>query len=94
MIYTESLKQEPPECASKYDSAEMRALVALCRELQRGAGNRPFFLDCRTAGRLIGVDRQTANRWLSLVLQADGVLERTRTGTRGKGSEFRYLPEI
>jgi len=93
-IYTHALKQDLPECAQRYDSLQMRSLVALCRELQREAGNKPFFLDCRTAGRLVGVDRQTANRWLSLVLSADQILERIRKGVRGRGSEYRYLQEL
>lgn len=94
MIYMQALKLEPPECATRYDTAELCNLVALCRELQRVAGDKPFFLDCRTAGRLIGVDRQTANRWLTLVLTTDEVVKRTCKGCRGKASEYRYLPDL
>ncbi len=94
VLYLEALKQPRPECVMRYDTPELRNLVALCRELQRAAGQSPFFLDCRTAGRLIGTDRQRAHRWLTLVLIADGVLELTAKGSRGRASEYRYLPAL
>ena len=39
-------------------------LVGICRELQRRAGDAPFFLGCRTAAELLGVEHNTAARWL------------------------------
>jgi hypothetical protein len=49
-----------PEVAHQYDSIGLRRFVALCRELQRAAGNGPIFLAVRTADRLLGVDPTTA----------------------------------
>ena len=40
-----------PDIALQYDTAEVRLLICLCRELQRHHGDEPFFLDCRTAGK-------------------------------------------
>ena len=86
---------ELPEVATEYDQQALKLLVALCRELQRSAGERQFFLSCRTAGRLLGVDHTTANRWLFL-LTSDGVLKKVTPGERGKriAARYRYLGEM
>lgn len=69
----------------------VRLLAALCRELQRTAGDEPFFLGCRTAGGLLGVNHVQAWRWMYL-LQAEGLLEVTERGSqcKNKASRFRY----
>lgn len=83
-----------PQAAFRYEQPGLRLLVALCRELQRASGDRPFFLGCRTAGRLLGVDHTTAWRWLFL-LQHDRpqVLEVVEKGGRARrqASRYRYL---
>ena len=59
----EKAKGRPlPQAARQYESPGVRLLVALCQELQRAAGDEPFFLGCRTAGRLLKVDHTTAWR--------------------------------
>jgi hypothetical protein len=82
-----------PEAALSFDRPQVRELVALCRLLQRSAGDRPFFLACRTAGSLWGVTHVTAWNWLSLLV-AEGVLEVVTTGSKAtkQASEYRYLP--
>lgn len=90
-----AIASEPPFVAIElYGSIHepIVILAALCRELQRIAGAREFFLDCRTAGRLIGRDHTTAWRYLE-VLCADGILA---VGTKGskasrKASSFRFI---
>jgi hypothetical protein len=64
-------------------------LASLCRELADGAGD--FFLDVRTAGRLLGADHATAWRWLK-VLCADGILRAGAVGSRAtrRASRFTY----
>ncbi|MFH1920110.1 MAG: hypothetical protein ABIP48_09530 [Planctomycetota bacterium] len=81
-----------PEVAMRYDQPELRLLVALCRELQRHAGNGTFFLATRTAGELVGVSRQQASRWLRLLVY-DSILNLVNRGDRRgrRASEFRYL---
>ena len=78
----------PPE-ALGYEQEGIRLLASLCRELQRGAGGEPFYLDCRTAGRLVGVDHVTANRWLFL-LCSDGLLVVVEPGQRNRATSYRY----
>ncbi len=91
----EQSKQEPlPRAAQKYERPEFRLLVGLCRELQRASGDEPFFLACRTAGRLLGVRHETAWRWLFL-LDHDGVIKEVEKGdgARRRASRFRYLAD-
>ena len=82
----------PQQVVELYDENEIILLAKICRELQLIAGDRDFFLDCRNAGRLIGVDHTTAWRYLA-VLVADGIL---RPGEKGnaktrKASRFRFI---
>jgi hypothetical protein len=64
--------------------------VALCAELQRRAGREPFFLDCRTAGRLLEVSHTEAAGWLYL-LRADRFLRVVEKGQRGRASSYQYI---
>jgi hypothetical protein len=86
------LQMDPPEVARQYEQAELRLLVSLCRELQRAAGEGPFYLACRTAGRWLDVDHSTANRWLFLLVR-DGVLAEVSKGgpQTKKASRYRFL---
>jgi len=81
----------PPDC-DEYDIEAVVNLVKLCRQLQAMAGDKAFYLDCRTAGQLIGVDHTTAWRWLR-GLAHDRVIEVVSTGskTSRKANEYRYL---
>jgi hypothetical protein len=76
------------------DEEPLRLLASLCRKLQRQAGDADFFLDCRTAGRLLGVPHNTAWRWL-MVLCADGMLRAGEKGSQAKhrASPFRYVAD-
>ena len=81
-----------PAAAKQFEQEPLKLLVALCRELQRSAGKSPFFLSCRTAGCLLGVDHSTASRWLFLLV-AEGVL---RVAVKGgndsrRASRYEYL---
>ena len=64
----------------------------ICRELQRIAGEKPFHLDCRTAGKVLGVHHVTAWRGLRRLVES-GRLRCVRRGDRLKGfaSEFVVL---
>jgi hypothetical protein len=80
---------DPPE-AMEYDAPETRRLVRLCRELQRRAGDKPFFLACATAGALLGLDKMTAWRRLD-VLVVDGVPAVADAHTPARATRYRYL---
>jgi hypothetical protein len=78
----------PPE-ASDYDSENSRLLVKLCIELQRISADQPFFLSCRSAGALLGIDHDCANRML-LMLVRDGILKLVRRGNEHRANRFLY----
>ena len=78
-----------PSAAMAYELPGLRLLVALCCELQRSARDAPFFLSCRTAGRLLEVDHTTAWRWLYLMV-SDGLLEVEEQGKPGRKRATRY----
>lgn len=76
----------------KYDEPRLNVLAALCRELQRAAGDDPFFLSCRSAGELIGVDRMRACRWLALLVH-DGVIAIALQGTTRRATRYFHLKD-
>ena len=94
LIFEQAKRSNPPAAAMRYEQSGLRQLVTLCRELQRHAGDGPFYLGCRTAGRLLGVDHTRAWRWLFL-LKADGVLHESEkgeiAGKRYRATRYRYI---
>jgi hypothetical protein len=76
----------------RFDGEGIRLLIALCRELQSIRGQQPFYLDCRTAGSLLGVTYKTAWTWLE-TLCVLGALKKVSSGTlkNRKANEYRYL---
>ncbi|MCC7316499.1 MAG: bifunctional DNA primase/polymerase [Planctomycetes bacterium] len=79
-----------PQEAASYRQAELRNLVSLCRELQREAGDQPYFLASRTAGEAIGVSWKTACRWLGMLV-ADGVIAVVESHGARRATRYRYL---
>lgn len=76
------------------DHRELQRLAALCRELQREAGDAPFFLSCRTAGELLGVSHTEANRWLFLLAHDHVIVEVAKGGTSEnprRATRYRYV---
>ena len=80
---------QPPEAAAEFERPALRLLVALCRELQRIAGDAPFFLDARKAGELLAIDHATAWRWLRQLCDAE-ILRFVSSGSREKRQANRY----
>lgn len=96
LLFQKAVEGERPRIAmTKYpENQRLQILVSLCRELQRAAGDQPFYLSCRVAGRLFSVSHTEVARWFFL-LESDGILrvvakggthENPRNATR-----FRYL---
>ena len=81
-----------PAAAQGYESKGVRLLIAICRELQKASGDKPFFLSCRTAGKLLELGENghiKAWRWLGLLVH-DGILAEIEKGKPGKGRASRY----
>jgi len=90
--YARAVESDTPPGCDEYDIQAVVNLVKLCRQLQAMAGDKAFYLDCRTAGQLIGVDHTTAWRWLR-GLAHDGVIKVVSTGskTNRRANEYRYV---
>ena len=73
-----------------YGLEGVRDLAALCRELQGMWKGQPFFLSCRTAGRVLGVGHVTAWRWL-FMLEEDGWIKTVAKGGKHRATRFKYL---
>jgi hypothetical protein len=90
----ETAQKSPlPKEAAQFEKPEIRLLVALCRELQRAAGNKAFYLPCRKVQMLMHPDSQdTAARWLRMLVRAKivEVVERGGPDTN-KATRYRYL---
>lgn len=68
-----------------------RRLVAICAELQRLQGEKPFYLDCRNAGLIIDVGYKTAFRMLKQLCE-EGILVKVSSGSyvSGRANEYKY----
>lgn len=95
IVFERACSDGLPDAAERYEQSALQLLVAICRELQRAAGDGPFYLACRTAGQLVEVDHVTANRWLFLLV-ADDVLELVERGGRStrRASRYRYRGDL
>lgn len=91
VILERAKSAEPLAEAMMFEQPALRLLVSVCRELQENTGDAPFFLGCRTAGRLIGVDHVTAWRWLDL-MHCAGLLTLVELGRKcgGRNIASRY----
>jgi hypothetical protein len=99
VMLLERAKRSLPKVAGEYRSPEVQLLVGLCRELQREAGDGPFFLATSTAARVLGLtdrngkpDRKRAWRWLQGLVR-DGVLQLVDRGDPDKriAASYRYV---
>jgi hypothetical protein len=78
---------DPPAWAADYGPSQ-KLLASLCRELQRMAGDQPFFLSCAKAGDCVGVDQRTAWSYFNGFI-ADGVLIKHTEGTKHRATRWR-----
>jgi hypothetical protein len=86
-----AIQHSQPRAAEKYELPGVRLLLCLCRELQRQSGEKPFYLGCRTAGQLLGVDHVTAWRWLWLLANRKDIEEVEKGDLRKRrASSYRY----
>jgi len=84
------LTTQPPAEAGHYEAPAVKRLVGLCALLQQQAGAEPFYLDARTAAKLLETEPMTAWRWLRM-LKADGVLVEVEKGKPGRATRWRWI---
>ena len=95
-IFEKAIQLEPPKIAVETypNHSKLKILVSLCSELQRAAGQNPFYLSVRTASKLLNISAMQASRWLFL-LQSDGIVKLVCKGgtaeTVRKASRYRYI---
>ena len=65
-------------------------LCRICKQLQRNAGEDPFFISSRQAGDLVNLHFTDASKVL-YALVADGVLELVKRGAGNQASRYRYV---
>lgn len=65
-------------------------LCRICKQLQRNAGEDPFFISSRQAGDLVGLHFTDASKVL-YALVADDVLELVKRGAGTQASRYRYI---
>ena len=91
MIYEQAIAlRQLPRAAEKYRNLPLRRLVLLCRQLQQTSGDQPFFLGCRTAGELLGINHVLAAKFLKLLV-CEHILSIALAGTTKKATRYRYL---
>jgi hypothetical protein len=99
-VFGEAVAGPPPSwLVRRYGKASPRTRLAVfCEALSRGHqvpsklddGVEVIYLDCRNAGRLLGVSHRAAARHF-LRLCDDGVLDRLTQGRRGVASEYVWV---
>jgi DNA-binding transcriptional ArsR family regulator len=82
----------PPPKQTELLSAEFQLLGKLCCVLQDQAGNKPFFLDGRSAATALGISHRTVAIWLH-ALRRLGLIILVSQGRRGKASRYRYVAQ-
>jgi len=80
----------PPSQARRYASARIKRLVGVCFQLQKMAGQSPFFLSVRDAARLVGTTRLAEASALLAGLVRDGLLIEVVKGTPAGRKATRY----
>jgi hypothetical protein len=83
-------KRLPPPKQTSSLSRDVQLLACLCRELQRQAGTNPFFLDGRSAAKVLGQPHETVASWLR-ALRRLVVIALVEKGRRGRASRYRYI---
>jgi hypothetical protein len=87
---------KPPFIPARDGDVEVARLAALCRELQREAGDRPFICPVGVVVEFLGVRWRSQGGWLLHVLEHENVIEcvdrgvPNSVGKRGKPTLWRY----
>ncbi len=79
----------PPE-AAQYEDGRNQLLVRICWQLQQMWGDQPFFLDWRTAGRLLDLSHTEAGKRIEMLME-DGLLAIVAAHKQGKSTRYRYI---
>ncbi len=79
-----------PEKAKQIPDLAAQQLAAVCRELQKCNGRKPFYLSHPKAGEIIGMGRRAGAARLSALVKS-GIIKLHRKGHTGFASEYYYI---
>jgi hypothetical protein len=86
--FAESAGESNPPFAEQFPSSRVQHLIRLCVNLQRRAGNAPFYLSLRMVMELFGVKIGTASAWLRALIDAH-VLDVVQQHTPARARRFK-----
>lgn len=72
-----------------FDTEPPKLIVALCYQLDKAAGGKPWYLSCRDAARLVGISYRSAAGWLSGFVSV-GLLEAVAPATKFRAVRYRW----
>jgi hypothetical protein len=87
---------KPPFIAARDGDVQVAQLAALCRELQREAGRRPFICPVSVVMQFLSLRWRSQAGWLLQVLEEEKVIEcvergeQNKPGKKGKPTLWRY----
>lgn len=84
----------PPEIAARYETPEIRLLLAIMREMQRQRPGEPFALSTHQCSAMIGVENGQVWRWIQTLVKRGDIqcTDRGKPGKPGKNAaRYRYL---
>jgi hypothetical protein len=83
----------PDEMVAKFYSEKSWRLFQNCQLLAAQANDGIFFLPCRKAGELIGMNHTDASKLLSVLVE-DGFIELVSKGNEHKAHRYRCNPPV
>lgn len=89
-VLEEAKRGTSPSAIQGVKDEDAHLVAKLCRELQKDAGAKPFFLTGRACAEVIGRPHRTVANWLS-ALQILQIIELVEPGRPGFGSRYRYI---
>jgi hypothetical protein len=91
-----ALTCHPPTEAQRFKDPRNRLLVAWCRELQRVAGDGPFFLACRTVAAKLGLGSSHGGSAYLRRMEREGILAVVEKGgpATNRATRYRYNGEL
>lgn len=75
---------------TNYDTEEVQLLIRICYELQLLQGEEPFFLSCRSAGKILGLSHTQANKYLQMI-EADGIIHLIKKNTTEYATRYKFM---
>jgi hypothetical protein len=90
LVIKQAKKNGIPDEAKGIPDFAAQQLAAICRELQKCNGDKPFYLSQDKAGEMIGMGRRAGAARLSALVKS-GIIKLYKKGNSGFASEYYYF---